>query len=120
MTYTSGTTGRRKGVQRPLSGLDPYTAAELGSFLFGLFGIPPHGDGVHIVTAPLYHTAVSNFATAALNSGHAVVLMDGWTPEDMLERTSGTASRTRTWCRRCSTACCGCLRSGERGTTSRR
>jgi long-chain acyl-CoA synthetase len=41
---------------------------------------------VHLVTAPLYHTAVSNFTMAAFNAGHAAVLMDQWTPEGTLER----------------------------------
>jgi long-chain acyl-CoA synthetase len=86
MTYTSGTTGRPKGVSRPLSGADPHAAAEMGTFLVQLFGIPPLGDGVHLVTAPLYHTAVSNFTMAAFNAGHSVVLMDQWSPEGTLER----------------------------------
>ena len=86
MTYTSGTTGRPKGVRRPLTGADPHVAAEMATFLIHLFQIPPLGAGVHLVTAPLYHTAVSNFTMAAFNAGHAVVLMDQWTPEGTLER----------------------------------
>lgn len=85
MTYTSGTTGRPKGVKRPLSGADPDTAAGMGTFLNSLFGMggPDH---VHLVVAPLYHTAVVNFAQAALHAGHRVVLMDAWTAEGTLER----------------------------------
>jgi long-chain acyl-CoA synthetase len=86
MTYTSGTTGQPKGVRRPLSGMDPHTAGEFGTFLFQVYGIPMLGDGAHLVTAPMYHTAVMNHVTAALHSGHAAVLMDRWTPEDMLSR----------------------------------
>jgi long-chain acyl-CoA synthetase len=41
---------------------------------------------VHLTVAPLYHTAVLNFATNHLHLGHTVVLMDGWTPEGMLQR----------------------------------
>jgi long-chain acyl-CoA synthetase len=50
-----------------------------------LFGIRPR-EGVHLVVSPLYHTAVLNFCTNHLHFGHTVVLMDRWTPEDMLER----------------------------------
>jgi long-chain acyl-CoA synthetase len=85
MTYTSGTTGRPKGVRRPLPDLPPETiAAALGQFLL-LFGIRPRGGTVHLVVAPLYHTAVMSFASNHLHLGHTVVLMDRWTPEGMLE-----------------------------------
>ena len=86
MFYTSGTTGRPKGVRRELSGADPDAAAEASGGLFLLFGITPHDDGVHLTQAPLYHTAVNNWTTTSLNWGHAVVLMDRWTPEGALER----------------------------------
>ncbi len=86
MFYTSGTTGRPKGVRRPLSGLDPDAMAQRSGGLFALFGIEPHADNVHIVQAPLYHTAVNNWATTSLHLGHTVVLMDRWTPDGALER----------------------------------
>jgi long-chain acyl-CoA synthetase len=86
MNYTSGTTGRPKGVKRPLTGLNPNDAGELGSFLLNLFGIPPMGNGRHLVAAPLYHTAVGQYMMASLNGGHAAVLMDQWSPEGTLER----------------------------------
>jgi long-chain acyl-CoA synthetase len=85
MTYTSGTTGRPKGVRRPLPDAPPEPIAEALSLFLALFGIGPR-DGVHLVVAPLYHTAVSSFATKHLDLGHTVVLMDRWTPEGMLER----------------------------------
>ena len=56
MNYTSGTTGRPRGVRRPLPGKPP-EAAYLGGFL-GMFGIKPFDDNVHLVGSPLYHTAV--------------------------------------------------------------
>jgi long-chain acyl-CoA synthetase len=86
MNYTSGTTGRPKGVRRGLVDLDPDTNAELHTFLLNLFNITPHDDNVHLVAAPLYHTAVLNFGSASLNMGHTLVLMDKWTPEGTLER----------------------------------
>ena len=86
MNYTSGTTGKPKGVKRPLPDIDPDTMAELGTFLHMLFGIENFGDNVHLTVAPLYHTAVAQFTQAAIHSGHQIVLMDRWTPEGTLER----------------------------------
>lgn len=82
MNYTSGTTGRPRGIRRPLSGQVP-EETHLGGFL-GIFGIRPFGDNVHLVCSPLYHTAVLQFAGASLHIGHPLVLMDKWTPEEML------------------------------------
>jgi long-chain acyl-CoA synthetase len=86
MTYTSGTTGRPKGVRRPLAPVEPEAVAEPNALFLRLFGITPHDDGVHLVVSPLYHTAVLNFCTNHLHFGHTVVLMDKWTPEGTLER----------------------------------
>ncbi|MGX1881581.1 acyl-CoA synthetase [Streptomyces sp. NPDC055287] len=82
MNYTSGTTGRPRGIRRPLSGKLP-EESYLGGFL-AIFGIRPFDDNVHLVCSPLYHTAVLQFAGAALHIGHPLVLMDKWTPEEML------------------------------------
>ncbi|MFI6284758.1 acyl-CoA synthetase [Streptomyces sp. NPDC051018] len=82
MNYTSGTTGRPRGIRRPLSGKLP-EETYLGGFL-GIFGIRPFDGNVHLVCSPLYHTAVLQFAGAALHIGHPLVLMDKWTPREML------------------------------------
>jgi long-chain acyl-CoA synthetase len=84
MHYTSGTTGRPKGVRRDLSGLDPEDAAEIISLLPQLFGITPGAPNVHLVTSPHYHTAVSAFGGAAVLMGHCLVYMDGWDAERAL------------------------------------
>ncbi|GII75307.1 acyl-CoA synthetase [Sphaerisporangium rufum] len=84
MHYTSGTTGRPKGVRRPLSGLDPDDAAELMTFLLAIFGVTPGRPNVHLVTSPSYHTAVTQFGGTALQMGHTLVYMDRWDAEDML------------------------------------
>jgi len=84
MHYTSGTTGRPKGVRRVLSGLDPDDQAELLPGFLAMFGIQPHGSGVHLTVSPLYHTAPMVFTMISLHAGHSAVLMDGWSPEATL------------------------------------
>jgi len=84
MHYTSGTTGRPKGVKRTLTGLDPDTSAEMFAMFLALFGIGEEGDNVHLVVAPNYHTAVTMFGGSSLQLGHTVVQMDRWEPEETL------------------------------------
>lgn len=85
MNYTSGTTGRPKGVRRPLVEISPDLVATLGTGFLGMFGVKPEDDNVHICGSPLYHTAVLVFSGNSLHMGHTVVLMEKWTPEGMLQ-----------------------------------
>jgi long-chain acyl-CoA synthetase len=85
MLYTSGTTGRPKGVRRPLSGADPDQVPFASTWFFGIFGLAPFDDHVHLCGSPLYHTAVLNFVAISIQLGHTAVLMDRWDPEDMLK-----------------------------------
>lgn len=84
MHYTSGTTGRPKGVKRGLFEIDPSDMGELVTMLPGLFGVGPADDHVHLTSSPLYHTAVLMWTGCALHLGHTVVLMDKWQPAEML------------------------------------
>ena len=84
MNYTSGTTGKPKGVYRALSGASPEEAALGLSGILFLFGIQPQDDNVHIVGSPLYHTAVLRFAGGSIHLGHTLVIMDKWSPAEML------------------------------------
>jgi len=84
MNYTSGTTGRPKGVRRKLVPFDPDNVAVTYAMFLAMFGIQPDGDGVHLTGSPLYHTAVLVFTACSLHFGHTVVLMDKWTPEGCL------------------------------------
>ncbi|GAA0336936.1 acyl-CoA synthetase [Actinoallomurus spadix] len=84
MHYTSGTTGRPKGVRRPLAGIDPDDSAELMTFLLTFFGFTPGPPNAHLVTSPNYHTAVTQFGGSALHMGHTLVYMDKWDAEEAL------------------------------------
>ena len=84
MNYTSGTTGKPKGVRRALAPIDPDLVVALTTGLLGMFGLQPEDDNVHICGSPLYHTAVLMFSSTSLHMGHAVVLSEKWDPEEML------------------------------------
>ncbi|HBC57713.1 MAG TPA: acyl-CoA synthetase, partial [Gammaproteobacteria bacterium] len=43
------------------------------------------GEGAHLVTGPLYHTAPGAFGMGSLHMGHALVLMNKWEPEETLK-----------------------------------
>jgi long-chain acyl-CoA synthetase len=82
MQYTSGTTGRPKGVRRALDGgtVDEVAARPGIGLIFGL--VP--GEGIHLAAGPLYHSAPMSVASLALNYGNTIVLMDKWSPEETL------------------------------------
>ncbi|WP_326833736.1 acyl-CoA synthetase [Amycolatopsis rhabdoformis] len=84
MLYTSGTTGRPKGVRRPLTGADPDEVPAASTWFFGIFGLAPFDGHVHLCGSPLYHTAVLNFVAISVQLGHTAVLMDRWDAAEML------------------------------------
>lgn len=77
MLYTSGTTGRPKGVHRP--GETP------SSSTVNLGGYCEDGGDTHLCTGPLYHAAPLAFSLRIpLSMGAGVVLMERWDAADAL------------------------------------
>ena len=70
-------------MRRPLTGASPDQVSVPNYYFFAGFGIEA-SDNVHICGSPMYHTAVGNFVAISLNLGQTVVLMDKWSPEEML------------------------------------
>jgi long-chain acyl-CoA synthetase len=78
MLYTSGTTGRPKGVFRNEPA--PRTVATMN-----LGGYRHDGDDLHLCTGPLYHAAPLAFSLASpLSFGVGTVLMERWEPTETL------------------------------------
>jgi fatty-acyl-CoA synthase len=81
MLYSSGTTGRPKGILRPLpektvaEGFDLRQAANR-------YGFSP--DTVYLSPAPLYHAAPLGYVTQAQGWGGTVVMMQHFDPENAL------------------------------------
>jgi long-chain acyl-CoA synthetase len=85
MQYTSGTTGRAKGIRRELYAVDPGLVAGMMAEHLSRFDVTPGGDDVHLTTSPMYHTAPLAYTWFSMNFEHGVVLMDRWDPERALQ-----------------------------------
>ncbi|MDO8294843.1 MAG: acyl-CoA synthetase [Caulobacter sp.] len=80
MLYSSGTTGRPKGVRRALpEGGVGETPGPLMMLLVGLYGSSP--DSVYLSPAPLYHAAPLGWSAGMLQLGGTVVVMEKFDPE---------------------------------------
>ena len=83
LQYSSGTTGRPKGIRRELRHVSP---AEAPNFLSALLAVVQmNGDSVYLSPAPLYHTAPCMWTICAQAMGATVVVMQKFDPELALD-----------------------------------
>jgi long-chain acyl-CoA synthetase len=82
MLYSSGTTGRPKGVQVPLPDAPLGTPESVYLLVTALFGAT--ADSVYLSPAPLYHAAPLRFCMAFHRVGATVVVMERFDAEEAL------------------------------------
>jgi long-chain acyl-CoA synthetase len=84
MLYSSGTTGRPKGVKREAA-QDPRIDAPNPLSMIGaaLYGMSP--DSIYLSPAPLYHAAPLGWSMAVQALGGTVIVMERFDPEKALE-----------------------------------
>jgi long-chain acyl-CoA synthetase len=74
MFYSSGTTGRPKGIARPPVRTPLGTSGPIDALMRRLYGLGP--DSVYLSTGPLYHAAPLGWSTATQRAGGTVVVME--------------------------------------------
>jgi long-chain acyl-CoA synthetase len=89
--YTSGTTGRPKGLR--FGGEHGFIDTRDVQRLLDFFGVRD-ADNVHLCVAPLAHSQPRSFAQSALDAGQTVVLMAGFDAERTLQL---VADQRATW-----------------------
>ena len=83
LQYSSGTTGRPKGIRRELTHAKPADTPNLVSAL--LMAIQMSPDSVYLSPAPLYHTAPCLWTMSAQAMGVTTVIMSKFDPESALD-----------------------------------
>ncbi len=82
MLYSSGTTGRPKGILRPLPDTPAAEAFKMRQQA-NLYGYSP--DTIYLSPAPLYHAAPLAFVLGVLSFGGTVVMMERFDAEQALK-----------------------------------
>jgi long-chain acyl-CoA synthetase len=82
MLYSSGTTGRPKGILRPLPDAHPGEGLALMAFIRQMFRF--REGMVYLSPAPLYHSAPQASISATMRLGGTTVIMEKFDPEQYL------------------------------------
>ncbi len=82
LQYSSGTTGRPKGIKRELPHVPPDQAPGMMAALVGFWMDP---EAVYLSPAPLYHTAPSVWSMSAQAGGVTTVVLENFDPEGTLD-----------------------------------
>lgn len=94
MLYSSGTTGRPKGILRPLPEQPPAEPLPMFHFLSNLWTY--REDMIYLSPAPLYHSAPQAAVNLTIRVGGTVVIMERFDPVEylsLIERYSVTHSQ---------------------------
>lgn len=82
MLYSSGTTGRPKGVKRPLMDCKVYEDDRLREVLAGVYQFDE--NSVYLSPAPLYHAAPLAYTMGTQGLGGTVIMMEKFDPIESL------------------------------------
>ena len=82
MLYSSGTTGRPKGVRIPIEGKSIGDIGPMGALLPGLYGASV--DSVYLSPAPLYHAAPLRFTMGFQRLGATSIVMEEFDANESL------------------------------------
>lgn len=84
MLYSSGTTGRPKGIKRPLRGLSVDDPSSAGMSLMERYVMGMDDRSVFLSPAPLYHAAPAHWTLGVHELGGTVVVCEKFDPETFL------------------------------------
>lgn len=82
MLYSSGTTGRPKGILRPLPDAHPSAALPVMQFVIQMFRM--RAGMTYLSPAPIYHSAPQASVASALRLGATSIIMERFDPEEFL------------------------------------